>query len=230
VTATWTSASGTPAGLFRQALLTPNDADVAGQVVCFSVSERMQGRNQRATKAIRSTLRRCQPATVAGSRASGRNGATAPHCSDCPAALRAAQPLPRSIAESSGKRSALRCLAASGVTRSGVSRRSLCRNGSSFARDTAQPDGLDRFLSLALRISCLSGQPAWARATTSAMRIASRTQLQAAPQRGAAIAPATRITRQWILTHAREIVASRTTWTGAARVSGPVRPADADRW
>jgi hypothetical protein len=127
--------------------LTGNDADVTEQVVCdVSVSERMQGRNQRATKTIRVTLRRCRLATVAGSRASSPNAVTAPPCSGSPAALRAAMASPRSIAESSRKRSALRCLTASAATRSGVSRRSLCPDGSSFANGAAQPAGLDRFL------------------------------------------------------------------------------------
>jgi hypothetical protein len=104
-----------PASLCRQALLTIRYADVAGQVICdVSVSERMPGRSQRATETIRISLRRCRPATVAASRASGRNGTTAPPCSDCPAALRAAQAPPRSTAESSSRRSASRCVAASG--------------------------------------------------------------------------------------------------------------------
>ena len=220
-----------PASLCRQAPLTLRYADVGGQVICdVSVGERMPGRNQRATETIRVTFRRCRPATVAASRASGRNGTTAPPCSDCPAALRAAQAPPRSTAESSGRRSASRCLAASGATRSGVSRRSLCRNGSSSGRGTAGPDGLDRFLCLALRISCLSGQPAWARAATSASRIACRTQLRTASRRASAIAPSTGDSQGRIPGDARETAATRRTSAGAARVGGAVRLADADRW
>jgi hypothetical protein len=219
------------ASLCRQALLTLRYADAAGQVIGdVSVSNRMPGRNQRAAVTIRITLRRCRPATVAASRASGRNGTKAPPCSDRPAALRAAQAPPRSTPESSGRRSGSRCLAASGAIRSGVSRRSLCRNGSSSGRSTARPDGLDRFLCLALRISCLSGQPAWARAANSASRIACRTQLRTASRRASLIAPATGDSQGKIPGDACETAATRTTPAGAARVSGPVHLADADRW
>jgi hypothetical protein len=66
-----------PAGLYRNALLALYDADVAGQVVCVvTVSERMQGRSQRATKTMRTAPGRCQPGMVAGSRPSGRNTTT----------------------------------------------------------------------------------------------------------------------------------------------------------
>jgi hypothetical protein len=215
------------ASLCWQALLTLRYADVAGQVICdVSVSERMPGRNHRAIEPIRITLGRCRPATVAASRVSGRNGTTAPPCSDCPATFRVAQAPPRSTAESIGKR----CVAASGATRSGVSRRSVCRKDSSSRRGTARPDGLDRFLCLAFRISCLSGQPARARAATSASRIACRTQLRTASRPPSAIAPATGDSQGRIPGNTRETAVTRTTPARAARVSGPVRLADADRW
>jgi hypothetical protein len=220
-----------PAGLSSQRLLALYDSDVAGQVVCdVSVRERMSGRNQRATETVRIALRRCRPASVAGSRASGRNGTTAPPCSDCPAALRAAQAPPPSTLESSGKRSALRCLAVSDGTRSGVSRRCLCRNGGSSRRGTAQPDGLDGFVCLTLCISCPSGQLTWARAATSGQ---AHRLPDVVPGRSPPCGCDCACDGDSQGTHlgdARETAATLTTSAGAARVSGPVRPVDADRW
>lgn len=205
------------AGLYRQALLTLNDADVAEQSVCdVSVSERRQGPHQRAMETMRIILWRWQPASVAQSWATGRNGTTAHLRSDCPPALRAARELPQFSAETSGKRPALSCSAASGAARSGVSRRSLCQNGSSFASGTAQAGNLSRFLCPARHSSCRSGQPARARATASARRIAGQAVLEAtATHRACAIAPATGMTREGTL-----VMPASTPTTGVA-LAGP---------
>ena len=157
-----------PASLCRQALLTLRYADVTGQVICdVSVSERvMPGGMERATETIRITLRRCRTATVAASRASRRNGTTAPPCSDCPAALRVAQAPPRSTAEK--QRQALRLAPPRGLGRHQVRGEPaipvpewqlLWGVMAAPLESTAGPHGPGRFLCLALRISCLSGQP-----------------------------------------------------------------------
>lgn len=228
-----------PASLCRQALLTLRYADVTGQVICdVSVSERMPGRNQRATETIRITLRRCRTATVAASRASRRNGTTAPPCSDCPAALRVAQAPPRSTAESSGRRSASRRLAASAATRSGVSRRSPCRNGSSSGRCNGSSSGR------VLRgLTAPADSSAWRCASHAcqASRHGPAPRRQPAASRaGHSSGPPRAVPRrlrrrrgtareEFVVMPAR-LRPTRRTCAGAARVSGPVRLADADRW